>query len=100
MGAVADRKVQALRRGLAFVLVAITLPAWAQGDVSRGEALYSNHCVACHTCKAHTRRDPLVQNLAQLAQEVDRWQGNQKLGWTADERAAVVDYLNRVYYKF
>ncbi|MBL8541796.1 MAG: cytochrome C [Betaproteobacteria bacterium] len=89
---------------LRFVLaagLAVGAPAmWAQGLESRGEALYANHCVACHTCKAHTRRDPIVRNLAELAQQVDRWQANQKLGWTPEDRAAVVDYLNRVFYRF
>jgi hypothetical protein len=41
-----------------------------------------------------------VKNLGELTQQVDRWQGNQKLGWDAEERAAVVDYLNRTFYKF
>ncbi len=89
------------RLTLALGLAAGNAAAWAQqGELTRGEALYANHCIACHTCKAHTRRDPSVQNLSELAQQVDRWQANQKLGWTVEDRAAVVDYLNRTFYKF
>jgi mono/diheme cytochrome c family protein len=88
--------------GLASVLLVGTnaTPTRAETDVSRGEALYANHCVACHTCAAHTRRDPLVKNMGELLQQVDRWQANQKLDWTSEERNAVVEYLNRSFYKF
>lgn len=88
------------RLALALALTAAAAPAHAQGTFSRGEALYANHCVTCHTCKAHTRRDPIVRNLEELGQQVDRWQATQKLGWTSDDRAAVVDYLNHTFYKF
>jgi mono/diheme cytochrome c family protein len=84
----------------ALVLVSNTFPTRAESGVLRGQALYENHCVACHTCKAHTRRDPAVTNMGELAQEVDRWQANQKLGWKPEERGAVVEYLNRAFYKF
>lgn len=84
----------------ALILCASVAPARAETGVSRGEALYANHCVACHTCQAHTRRNPLVKNMGELVQQVDRWQANQKLGWTSDERAVVVEYLNRTFYKF
>jgi mono/diheme cytochrome c family protein len=74
--------------------------SWSEPSVSRGEALYENHCATCHTCKAHTRRDPAVRNLDQLAREVDRWQAQQKLDWKGEDRSAVVEYLNQTYYKF
>ncbi|MBL8538779.1 MAG: hypothetical protein JNK68_00260 [Betaproteobacteria bacterium] len=85
---------------VAAALLVCSTGSAAAPSVSRGEALYDNHCVSCHTCQAHTRRDPIVRNLGELAQQVDRWQANQKLGWTPEDRAAVVDYLNRVFYKF
>jgi mono/diheme cytochrome c family protein len=75
-------------------------PSWSESSVSRGEALYENHCATCHTCKAHTRRDPAVRNLDELTREVNRWQAQQKLDWKGEDRSAVVEYLNRTFYKF
>ena len=102
--------VAATDRGNLKVILVMLASAWfvtsyaassrAESSVSRGEALYQNHCVACHTCKAHTRRDPVVRTMGELAQEVDRWQANEKLDWKPEERSAVVEYLNRTFYKF
>ena len=102
MAAATDRRISKLGLVLASVLFLFSnaVAARAESDVARGQALYDNHCVTCHTCKAHTRRDPAVRNMDELAQEVDRWQGNQKLGWKPEERGAVVEYLNRTFYKF
>jgi len=84
----------------AAAALTLAAPARADADFARGKALYENHCGSCHTCKAHTRQEPVVRNSAQLAAEVDRWQTEQKLGWKADEKNAVVEYLGRTYYKF
>ena len=99
MGVATDRRMRACSLVAVSLLVFSASSAAAPG-VSRGEALYANHCVACHTCQAHTRRDPLVKNMGELTQQVERWQANQKLGWKEEERAAVVEYLNRTFYKF
>jgi mono/diheme cytochrome c family protein len=85
---------------MAALLTFATGPARADADIVRGKALYENHCGSCHGCKAHTRREPAVRNLSQLATEVDRWQTQQKLGWNPEDQAAVVEYLNRTYYRF
>jgi mono/diheme cytochrome c family protein len=88
----------------AFVAAAMLLGGVGLGraddDVARGEALYENHCGTCHTCKAHMRREPSVKNLNELAREVSRWQTQQQLDWRNEDRNAVVEYLNRTFYKF
>jgi hypothetical protein len=38
--------------------------------------------------------------MSELVREVDRWQANQQLGWTPEERATVVEYLNSTFYRF
>jgi mono/diheme cytochrome c family protein len=97
-----DWRMRKLLLLLAGVLAVSGKPVATRGEpgVSRGEALYANHCVSCHTCKAHTRREPLVKNLDELAREVDRWQANQKLKWKSEDQAEVVEYLNRTFYRF
>jgi len=82
------------------MIAASTCPTWAESEFLRGEALYRNHCVACHTCKAHSRQAPSVKNRDELAREVDRWQANLRLGWKPEDRGAVVDYLDSAFYKF
>jgi mono/diheme cytochrome c family protein len=85
---------------VASAALTLAAPVRAEGDFARGKALYENHCGTCHTCEAHTRKEPVVRNLAQLAGEVDRWQAQLKLNWKAQDKAAVVEYLSRTYYKF
>jgi mono/diheme cytochrome c family protein len=102
MAAATDRRIRQFPLVLASLLFMFSnaVTGRAESGVARGEALYGNHCVTCHTCKAHTRRDPAVKNMSELVREVDRWQANQQLGWTPEERATVVEYLNRTFYRF
>ena len=72
----------------------------AAEPADRGQALYENHCAGCHKTIAHTRDSRLVRNMGQLEEQVDRWQANQKLDWSAQEKAEVAQYLNRRFYKF
>jgi len=66
---------------------------------SRGELLYDNHCQACHTSVVHVRKMHRARSLTDLAYWVTHWSRKLKLMWSADEVSAVVDYLNKRYYK-
>jgi mono/diheme cytochrome c family protein len=67
---------------------------------TRGELLYSTHCVACHTTEIHWREKRLVKNISSLRFQVNRWQATIGLNWTKEEIADVAVYLNSTYYKF
>ena len=67
---------------------------------TRGALLYSVHCNACHTSKIHWREKRLAKDLGSLKSQVRLWQGRIGLGWTEDEIADVVRYLNAAYYGF
>ncbi len=67
---------------------------------SRGELLYSTHCVACHTAQMHWRDKKLATDWATLEAQVRRWQTEAKLAWTEDDIADVTRYLNQVFYRF
>ncbi len=67
---------------------------------TRGELLYSTHCVTCHDTEIHWREKKLVQDWRTLWTEVNRWQSNLGLGWSDDEIMDVTDYLNTIYYHF
>lgn len=72
-------------------------PAAAQ---SRGELLYATHCIACHTTQVHWRDRRLAKDWDSLQAQVARWQAAGALAWSADDIAAVTQYLNESYYGF
>jgi mono/diheme cytochrome c family protein len=89
-----------------FVVLLACLCAWgevqAQGKnaPSRGELLYTTHCIGCHSTQLHWRNRKLASNWSRLKLEVDRWQRTGGLGWRDEEVAEVARYLNTRYYHF
>lgn len=69
-------------------------------DATRGELLYSTHCIACHSTQVHWRDKKLVTNWTSLRTEVGRWQKSAGLEWGDDDIAAVTRYLNALYYHY
>lgn len=69
-------------------------------DASRGELLYSTHCIACHTTQVHWREKKLATDWATLQAQVRRWQGNSSLGWGDADIAEVARYLNALHYHY
>ena len=64
-------------------------------DVSRGELLYTTHCIACHTAQVHWRAKKLATDWPNLQSQVHRWQGIAGLGWSHEDVAEVARYLTR-----
>ncbi|MDB5821427.1 MAG: hypothetical protein JWR21_131 [Herminiimonas sp.] len=69
-------------------------------EPSRGELLYSTHCIACHTTHVHWRNQRLATDWATLTRQVRRWQGNAHLDWNDEDILAVTRYLNGLYYHY
>ena len=69
-------------------------------DPTRGELLYSTHCITCHSTQAHWRDKKLATDWIGLRAEVSRWQKFSGLGWGDDDVAAVARYLNTLYYHY
>lgn len=67
---------------------------------SRGELLYGNHCIACHSTSVHWRDRRLVTDFGTLIAQVGRWEQNTGLGWSSEEILDVVRYLNATIYRF
>ena len=67
---------------------------------SRGELLYRNHCIACHSTSVHWRERRLVTDYGSLIAQVGRWEQNTGLGWSSEEILDVVQYLNATIYRF
>jgi len=65
---------------------------------SRGEMLYSNHCLSCHESIVHIREKHSARNLDALRQAVTRWAKELGLTWSSQEIEDVILYLNLNYY--
>ena len=90
------------RHLLAALACSLAASAYADADTekSRGELLYTTHCIACHTTQVHWREQRLANDWPSLTKQVRRWQENTLLGWDEQDVAAVASYLNTLYYHF
>ena len=87
---------------LAFLLVLASAgAAHAQGAPStRGQLLYANHCVECHTTQMHWREQRLARDWESLKGQVRRFQGIARLQWSEEDIDAVAGHLNETIYRF
>jgi mono/diheme cytochrome c family protein len=67
---------------------------------SRGELLYSTHCIACHTAQMHWRDRKQATDWDSLEKQVRRWQAAALLQWNEDDIHEVARHLNDSYYRF
>ena len=67
---------------------------------TRGELLYSTHCIECHTTQMHWRAQRKAVDWDTLRFQVQRWQGVASLRWSDTDIDDVARYLNDTIYKF
>lgn len=84
---------------VALAVSALTMGQNAMAQ-SRGELLYTTHCIACHTTEMHWRDKHTVHDRASLQTEVRRWQDTAALGWSESDIVDVSRYLNESIYRF
>lgn len=94
-----------IARGIfAFLCIIPAALVAAQGtpgrEQSRGELLYSTHCIACHTTQVHWRDQRLAMDWNGLTGQVRRWMSNAGLPPNDEDAIAIAQYLNRLYYHF
>jgi mono/diheme cytochrome c family protein len=88
-----------LRTAIALGLGTLAAAGIAQ-PVSRGEMLYANHCIACHSTQMHWRDQRAATDWASLKAQVRRWQQAALLGWDDSDVVEVTRYLNERIYHF
>jgi mono/diheme cytochrome c family protein len=88
---------RSLLRAALLAACAASPAAWAQ---SRGELLYSTHCIACHTVAKHWRDNRVATDWKSLQTLVRRWQGAALLGWTEEDILEVTRHLNENFYRY
>lgn len=67
---------------------------------SRGQLLYTLHCIACHSTQIHWRNERKATDRTSLNAQVRRWQGNSGLQWTEEDVVEVALFLNETIYRF
>ncbi len=67
---------------------------------SRGELLYTTHCISCHTTEMHWRDNRAARNWPALKAQVRRWQDAASLAWGDSDILDVSRYLNETIYHF
>jgi hypothetical protein len=91
------RWMKKTRGGVGVVALVAAFAAQAQ---SRGEMLYSTHCIACHTTQVHWRDGRAATDWNGLVAQVRKWQGAISLSWNEQDVLEVARYLNDTYYHF
>jgi mono/diheme cytochrome c family protein len=91
-----------IRVALLALLATTCAAARAQAVPSptRGQLLYSTHCIACHSSQMHWREKKLATDWESLKAQVRRWQATADLRWTEGDIAEVARYLNQTIYRY
>jgi hypothetical protein len=72
----------------------------AADEAPDGQALHDARCLSCHGTEVYTRENRKINSLSALSGQVSRCTQATGVKWFDDEHEAVVDYLNRRFYKF
>jgi len=87
---------------LASVVAGTSALAHSQSPLvsTRGQLLYTTHCISCHTTQIHWRIDRQAYDWGSLKVQVNRWQSNAGLGWEDADITEVSRHLNDTIYHF
>ena len=87
-------------RVLITVLTCSLVAAPSAMAQSRGELLYTTHCISCHTTQMHWRDDRSASDWVTLQAQVRRWQNAVSLAWSEGDILEVSRFLNESIYHF
>jgi len=72
----------------------------ATDPIAHGEEAHKNHCYKCHTDDVYTRENRFVKSIDALSKQVVRCKEGSDVPWFDEDADAVVQFLNKKYYKF
>jgi hypothetical protein len=84
--------------GAALLLLCHAAQAQGGPPPTRGELLYTTHCLACHTKQLHWRNQSVATDWETLKAQVRRWQHTVGLQWSEADIVEVARYLNETIY--
>jgi len=68
--------------------------------LAHGEKAHKNHCYKCHGNEMYTRDDRFVKSIDALSKQVIRCKDGSDVPWFDEDSDAVVQFLNKKYYRF
>jgi len=68
--------------------------------IAHGEEAHKNHCYKCHTDSVYTRDNSFVKSIDALSKQVVRCKEGSDVPWFDEDADAVVQFLNKKYYRF
>jgi hypothetical protein len=68
--------------------------------VTHGKEAHTNHCYKCHSDDIYTRENRFVKSIDALSQQVVRCKDSSDIPWFDEDADAVVQFLNKKYYRF
>ena len=68
--------------------------------IAHGEQAHKNHCYKCHTDDVYTRENRFVKSIDALSKQVVRCKDGNDVPWFDEDTDAVVQFLNKKYYRF
>ena len=96
-----QRFLPCLPHAALFCALAWAAAAHAQApSPTRGQLLYSTHCIECHSTQMHWRTNKQARDWDSLKAQVRRWQATANLGWTEADITDVARHLNETIYQF
>lgn len=83
-----------------LLLTLLLLSASGLVHAQDASALVKRDCTSCHGDEVYTRENRMVRSMDGLRQQIGRCHRVAGTNWTPEESEAVVQYLNKRYYKF
>ena len=85
--------------------ISISNISYADGEeitdpIAHGEKTHKNHCYKCHTDEVYTRENRFVKSIDALSKQVVRCKDGNNVPWFEEDTDAVVQFLNKKYYRF
>lgn len=68
--------------------------------IAHGKKLHNTHCLKCHSDSVYTRDNHRVRSLAALKKQVNMCKHQLDITWFDEDVDAVVQFLNKKYYRF
>ena len=91
--------MKAIGIGMTAALLALSANVFAADSID-AQGLHDAQCMSCHGTEVYTRDDRRVQSLDALKNQIQKCTMATRAGWNEQQKAAVVDYLNREFYHF
>ena len=86
-------------------VLSISNISYASGEdikdpIAHGEEAHKNQCYKCHTDDVYTRENRFVKSIDALSKQVVRCKEGNDIPWFDEDADAVVQFLNKKYYRF